>query len=532
MEMDYGVFRAVPRPDGLHIASLAKESGETGAILPRGGTLEATVLFASRTNANVLLQNGALVRARLDDGVVLREGDTVLLTVLHNDGESILLEVSSPEKEIPIAFAALGVSLPVTAPEEDMNMLLNALSEDSLSPVAALLEQAETVRSRYPFLSLPAAAFSAANEIPLSPESARILDALSRSDYKVGASLLRLIGLMRQSVEDAPGGFALAEKASSEQPELSVEPAVPRSSSAETPVPLEGKEGFSRFPGPVSDKDGGTDAPGDLLTALKQALMDFERSDGGSPAPAGPEKASVIPASAAKILSGEDSRAGSGRSDGEAHLFLSPPEGGLRGDGGRSPVRAGEELFFARAEVPEALKRAGEELSGRLLRMISQEEIKVPGNGEFFREAAGLLEAQSLFRSVRLFTYLQIPIMINAYRATAELYVFRKRKGLKKENPKETSLLLVLDTQRLGRVEVLVRVRESGISFRFTLRDTAAAQAMKERTERLYRLVSPLGFKYSGAVFLSDAKPVTPVNAIRELADTGNGWHGKISIRA
>ena len=67
--------------------------GRNEDFLQEGQIIEGKVIFASEETANVRLNNGAVLRARLSDEVTLMQGDTVLLSVKANDGENLVLQI-------------------------------------------------------------------------------------------------------------------------------------------------------------------------------------------------------------------------------------------------------------------------------------------------------------------------------------------------------------------------------------------------------------------------------------------------------
>jgi len=199
------------------------------------------------------------------------------------------------------------------------------------------------------------------------------------------------------------------------------------------------------------------------------------------------------------------------------------PPGNLDGPGAQSLEARS---FFAEVNKPEdagALQKTVAQLKGRLellKTVVSSGEGKEKGAAA---EVDRLLHGMKLFEAIQKYAYVQIPVMLGGKPLTAELYVFRSKRGGKKTGANSMSFLLALDTENLGHIEALVEIRSTYITIQLRTAESEAADYLRSRTAALYEMLSTHGYRLASVLVRTEKDPVTPMAALSPARlETGN----------
>lgn len=178
------------------------------------------------------------------------------------------------------------------------------------------------------------------------------------------------------------------------------------------------------------------------------------------------------------------------------------------------PSQAGAQASQAPQSQAPAQERELQTLSGRLLSMFMEIDAEMDGakvkkaaaetamRSELLKdmmqstggrssiaERMGDVAAQTkLTQDVQRFYCLHIPIQHQSP-DTAELYIYKNRKGGRKIDPEDTSILIGLHTETMGRVESLIRVEKRNISLVFSVENEDAVPFIREHSKALYPLL-------------------------------------------
>jgi hypothetical protein len=261
-----------------------------------------------------------------------------------------------------------------------------------------------------------------------------------------------------------------------------------------------------------------------------------------------PGQAGIPDSGRGNALSGQDERMtnpasakAAGDDGGPAALPRHPERETLRAgtetasvEGNRGELKAAQASFFAKVEKPEdaaALKQAGERLLGNLEQLRNGLDMRSDAGRGAAAEADRLIGGLKLMEAIDRYSYMQIPVMTGNKPWTVDVYVFNKKKGVKKTNPAATTVLLALETENLGPVEALVTIKKSDISIRFNLRDERIADYFKSRTVALYNMVSAAGLRLGGVQYQTAEQPVTLLTAQKAAEQFEAGLNRKINVR-
>ncbi len=91
------------------------------------------------------------------------------------------------------------------------------------------------------------------------------------------------------------------------------------------------------------------------------------------------------------------------------------------------------------------------------------------------------------------FAYMQLPLKLQNQNAHGDLYVYTKKEKLKK-NPEKISLLLHLEMDHLGTVDVRLDKEKQNIEAMFTLGDETARELLAKNTHMLQSSLNEKGY--------------------------------------
>ena len=510
-------------PEELLRGNLLNSVGSAGDALSKGQVVKAEVLFASKDMANVKLANGSIVRARLDNGVTLSQGDTVWLSVKESDGKSLVLQVLRPDEGGSPANSLAELLTKAGVSNSRVNMELAAALTDSELPLEpAVIKQAGNILERFPEAGMKAAVFAAANKLEVNSQMLGVLDSLLKSDFKVSDLLTRIFSQLTGQAASQTPSPAQGERTTIITNNQATRPAADGLSaitarSGETNNGDETAQAHNVLKeGPTQGLRTGTEAQATRTTG---GLI-HKTTGGQSPQPS-PAKADII--NAAPLDFDEDAgwqqllKAGSSR----------------MGNAERQDwLKAAEKSFYAEIEKPGdavALKKAAEGLAGRL-ELLKAFADSTDSTRHAASETDKLLGGMKLLDSIDRYACMQLPVMMGSRPSTLELYVFNKKRKAKKAGPESTTVLLALDTEHLGRVEALVSIRKNSFAIRFNLEDDAVTDYLRERTVALYNMVSDRDRHLSGVQFQTGGESVTPMTAPKIVRQYDSGANRTFSV--
>ncbi|MDF2519838.1 MAG: Flagellar hook-length control protein FliK [Clostridia bacterium] len=91
-------------------------------------------------------------------------------------------------------------------------------------------------------------------------------------------------------------------------------------------------------------------------------------------------------------------------------------------------------------------------------------------------------------------SYIQIPLLINQSKTTADLYVFSGRKRSKNINPENASILIALDLKALGHIESLISVNKKSVKVTIKVERDELKKLIKDSSENLKQSLQARGY--------------------------------------
>lgn len=498
--------------------------------LTEGEVTRARVIAAHDDVVSLKTPDGAVFRARLESGVVLPVGSEARLVVTGRVGDTIVMSLADPASGA--AFAA-EQQLQLDPAVRAVLLRLAQMGVSFGTDPSTISSVRETLAA-LPGMSADEAAFFTAHKLP--PDGA-LLDALraalsGKSD--VGALLEDLGRLAQNAAREAapPGAEALrpeaGKQAAGTEKQLMPETAKPLIPGANPEKPVAGTEkqtmpetakqvvtGLEKQVVSGADKQA---APGPLKPpAFTQWLARALGSAGNLTGLSGPDLArapalEALPARSLAIMAESLQNIARAMPElpGEAELF-------------KSIAKFSEELFL-RPESPAGeaaakLKAAREELYIKLAYFKDAVAMSsAPSKGLMLEQTQKLLDHARLMGGLDQFAYVSLPIRLGDERSRAELYVYKREKGgVKRIDPEDVRILLVLDTERLGRLETFVEIKGRDVSLRFEVESENVASVIRQNTTKLHKLLDESGYKYANSNIITKKSETTIESALISL---------------
>lgn len=138
------------------------------------------------------------------------------------------------------------------------------------------------------------------------------------------------------------------------------------------------------------------------------------------------------------------------------------------------------------------------------------------------QRAADISSRIQLGNSIDNFYYCQIPIEIDKQKNTAELYVFERKQKGGEESRTNTTILIALETENMGRVETVMRSELEHLGIEFRVESDAVLSYLSKSTAELGKLLTEGDFAVREIKVVRMDKPATPLNVDKVLGREEN----------
>ena len=109
-------------------------------------------------------------------------------------------------------------------------------------------------------------------------------------------------------------------------------------------------------------------------------------------------------------------------------------------------------------------------------------------------------------------SYVQLPLSIFDKNTTGELYMLKRGAKNKKLDPSNMTVLLSLDTERIGRIDTLLSIDKKNISTNFRVENSEVFPVLKEKHRELYNSFLEKGFRLVDFTYRLIEEPISIVN--------------------
>ena len=596
-------------------------SGAAVAGIQVGDTVRAEVISCKSGIATLKNENGNILRAKLDPGVTLSQGDKVLLETVGKEDGIISLSIREDDdstRQETLQPGGFDGSVKGFG-DKSLAAYADKLSELNMPVTEETARMMREIMTQNPGVSIEEAAFLASNKLGGDPSLINPALALINGGEKTGEMISRLLELL-ENQGDSLADSGLSSRGPGDPdparppiPDAGISSGEPRYiDAAGNKAPLMElldliREGISGSPGLsgqgglpadstapmiITQSDGNTQSTNvgkfveystNELSAGQEGITG-ELTDGGQaaaqavpgavsppglaaapdaaanqpPAPQGgegqtgganaahPLPAPSVETDTANLYPGAAHQEGArGQADATGKVvagilsqipeFRNTPASALERfssmlyrvamDSDNVPKGETEKLMLSieklftrigRGENSEGerLKAAREEIFTRIA--IIEEEISraaPPARAEMLEQMGRLTDHLRLMNNINQFVYLQLPVFLGDEPKTAELYMFKKKRG-NRADPENVNILLALDLEHMGRWEALLNFRKKDVSVQMEVRGEKEKQHFSENTVQLHEMLSEAGFKLVNTDIKFSKKETTPVTAL------------------
>ena len=149
-------------------------------------------------------------------------------------------------------------------------------------------------------------------------------------------------------------------------------------------------------------------------------------------------------------------------------------------------------------ELYERVRNQTQKLSDALIPYVKEEHAVM-------KELSNLRNNVDFMHQLnQMFSYVQLPLKMGQFEAHGELYVYTNRKALT-GNDGRVSALLHLDMEHLGMMDVYVQLEQEKVSTKFYLPDEATIDFMEKHMDALTDRLKNRGYQMKSEVILKDA---------------------------
>lgn len=524
--------------------------GQLFSSFSNGDTLEAEVVSVSGQEVTLKMPNGTDVKAVFPEGVVVREGDMIELTVSSKDVSPIHLKLSAvngqtvnlESNELQVFLMNMGVQ-PSRVNQSAANLFIKYHINPTPERMAALLE----IAAAMPDLPESLAVFMAANNIPATSENVQILTEWTAHSSDLGNSINELIEILGGEI--TKNGFpeyfqqnllkegnaniqevftgeryqALLAELADPTMEVSNAKILIRGYLADASVSpkekqyleilminsfLEAKKAAAGQESVGGQKEG---IPGSIIESNASERSSIQNTGGPNP--------EVSPNMPKEPLAAE------------AHLAAALTMGAEsteKGNSGMDTLIQTLNRFFASvnnaalsddaANIQDAVKN-----QTALAGTIKENVAKVLGESAPATQKAETIAAQTQIAGrMEQFYYCQIPFENRGQKNTAELYVLKRKPGQKYEDKGKVTILVGLDTEHMGRVETVLHSDEDKLSVEFRVENNKIKRLFMDSIQDFKQMMRENEFDMEHITVRMIENPVTPLNVMEQLG-SGNG---------
>lgn len=144
---------------------------------------------------------------------------------------------------------------------------------------------------------------------------------------------------------------------------------------------------------------------------------------------------------------------------------------------------------------------------------IKEGMTRIAGENSVPTQKAGDMATRiQLGNQIDNFYYCQVPFKMGENQNTAELYVFNRKKGDASSDRINTTILIALETQRMGRVETVLRAEDNSLNLEFRVETDKIQRYLEKETAQLKEQLEESSFNVVGIKVVRIDVPVTPLN--------------------
>lgn len=532
------------RIEGLVTGQIRNPSGVLDILsrLDIGDVIRAKVMEMTSGELVLRLFDGTMFKAAAESELPVKPGDLIELTVTGKEEGKVFLEtVKKGESSFALPDSQENRKLLLQwglKPDEGNLKIANQMKNSGLPPTKELFDKITGLMEQFRHLSVDKAAFLASRNIQPTSRNMEHLISLLEGNLKLGSQLEELQQLVSSLVKPVSSKTGDLTETGTQTTALHTKggttaemPDMPASTPA-TPGRAQPSQAPTRQTGSMQSGAPQVDLrPASDTTAAGQGSV-----------PQSVNKPDVFPEGKNPLSKNEEPLINLKNEEPPINLkdkeFLIN-KGGLlseHSDNDLPAVRLPDKAFKA----SDPLEKASDLLKSVFVRTDSQDLKSELESGRLFKEILQKLdEVRSSIQTldpairedisgrlnrvedgIRLLNevntsgaYLQIPLNLEGFRTTGELYVMKRDARKKRLDPGNVTMLIALDTQNIGHVETLIDIRDKNVSIGMRAGEQEVLDFIKENCRHLYQALSDKGYRLVDIKYRVLEEKTTPLNA-------------------
>ena len=478
----------------------------------KGETVVAKVMTVNGENITLQSRDEIVFSAKVLAQMQLEQGDTLELEVSGREGGKYIMRAISVNPDL----VEIGQSPEIAQEAERLNSQIDVLLKAlDIEPTAKMTQQIAAAMKNTPNLDVKTAVFMLANNIEPTAENVQILQQFE-AQRGTASQVLTEMAAQILLVESLPEGelqSALQYLKGYIEGNRSLPNNFPQSAQAQTPkaASIETGNGFYS----VSSAARGTvTIPNINENTMAEATQSAQNIT--------PEQANAANSAAQALSQARELLSGSAVQKGEVQISEAAASVLLQDKEAIRIMAKIFELFSGTDELKSKLSDVKKESETKELKLfalkdaIESTDIK---NRQVLESQADRLIAQNKMASdINRFAYFHLPINFGNMQKTADIYVYKRKKKASAKEEGQISILIGIDTESLGRFEVLMRANGKNITVKMSRDSENANEVIELRLKNLRKSFADLGYSLSEFSIERLAQRTTPVIAEEVLA--------------
>ena len=494
----------------------------------KGEIIFAKIVSIDGETITLQTREDMLFTAKVFSEIELAVGDDLKLAVKGHQGGKLIMQALSVNPDL------VEVSHDTEQQAEESKLILlitNLLKRCGIEPTNSKVNEIIGGMEKTPGLDAKAAVFMSANEIEFTQEAVETVRQLESGTSLISKGLMELLGqvVLSEAFPESRDPEAVLRILSESLPNVqqAAEPGV-----QSIPEHAEGAKAINISVDPERNfyTVTQTRTQGMAFGQAAETSRETNDAEGANIAGFHPEtarEAQVIKNIIDMLfeISGKtDSESGAKIDFENTQMLLPESEAGAMGERKIFQDKPIQEIltkildmfaFVKESEIgAKELKAENENKTQGLIGLkeaLKNSDIK---NRDVLAENLDKTISQSrLLSEINRYTLLHIPVNMGCEQKTAEIYIYQRKKNKNLTDAQEVKILIGLDTENLGRFEVLITAREKNLSIRMGRGDDRANEVIGLRAKKLKKAFAEMGYNLSDFKIERLHEKTTPANA-------------------
>ena len=497
-------------------AARTEAAPEKAPELAQGDVVKARVLSVGDGTASLRTEDGALLQARLENGVLLSPGADVYLLVRDSGSDITVMTPINPVLEASVQ-AQPHVSSPL------LNAIFNQLVSLGYEPTEEMMSAMEHLLADVPNMTMQEAAFFAAQKLEAEPAILDAFHAITTGEADTASLLNKLAAVSATLTEPvaqnaAPLTATATFTENTTLPDNTIPVVISESTTPEITTLAAETQTYSAAPQIAPETD---------LPAFGRWLLEALGTEVSTVDAASTGVLTGATLASSPLLDGLSERSLSGMAESLNRIADSIPKASSETELFDNISKFAKELFVRLdgnddINLQEHLKEVREDLYIKLAYFRDA----VASSGAQAKDVV-LEQTQKLMDHLRLlngldqFVCAQIPVQLDNQSTHADLYIYkRKKNGSSRIDPENVKILLALDLTHMGQLETMIEILGRDVSLRFEVESDDVANTLRQNTARIHRLLDDAGYKFANGAFVTKQPDTTIETALLALLES------------